>query len=57
MVKQKCAFYKSPITEKSPIHYDCGCRTKPSPAAVSVSFVLAHDEYKKAVAEIAPNKT
>lgn len=31
----------------------CGCRTKPSSIAVSMGFVLAHDEYKKAIEEIA----
>ncbi len=51
--KLKCHYCKNTITEKSPSHYNCGCRTRPAPTSVSVGFVLAHDEYKKAIEEIA----
>lgn len=49
MAKAKCAYCKGPIKEDSPSYYNCGCRTKPSPVAVSVGMVLAHDTYKSAV--------
>lgn len=49
MAKVKCTYCKGPITEQSPSHYNCGCRTKPSPVAVSAGMVLAHDTYKSAV--------
>ena len=45
-------YCKQALTDKSPSHYNCGCRTKPSPTAVSVSFVLPHDEYKETGEEI-----
>ncbi|AHN24484.1 hypothetical protein [Lysinibacillus varians] len=51
--KFKCHYCRNPITEKSPSNHNCGCRTRPAPTSVSVGFVLAHDEYKKAVKEIA----
>ncbi|MBG9693281.1 hypothetical protein ABD91_21330 [Lysinibacillus sphaericus] len=49
MAKAKCIYCKGPITENSPSHYNCGCRTKPSPVAVPAGMVLAHDTYKSAV--------
>lgn len=51
--KLKCHYCKNPITEKSPSNHNCGCRTRQAPTSVSVGFVLAHDEYKNAVKEIA----
>lgn len=50
--KLKCQYCKKPITEESPSHYNCGCRTRPAPTSVSIGFLLAHDEYKKALEEI-----
>lgn len=49
MPKVKCIYCNGPITEHSPSHHNCGCRTKPSPVAVSVGMVMAHDTYKAAV--------
>ncbi|TBV85482.1 hypothetical protein [Lysinibacillus sp. OL1] len=51
--KLTCHYCRNPITDKSPSSQNCGCRTRPAPTSVSVGFVLAHDEYKKAIEEIA----
>lgn len=50
--KNKCMYCPNPITKDSPSHYNCGCRTKPSPVAVSVDYIYAHDRYKEALEAI-----